>query len=926
MSTQRDRSHHLRPGRSAASTSPCLLRSLSPFALLSRCIPVLLLCLACFSPARTCAETLQWRGGSLAFNDQHNWQDEIKPDSTPLLSLTSLRSDAPQEVQTVVTSGTFYVGRSIQLPSNGRLLLNAEQSVSIKFDGDVAGPTAYYNPDTTSSRHDFMCSRNWIISTLDGPKNSSGAPCINDDVSFDNSLHYELWTAQDSIAVKSISVGTVLYRSCASLPQEQFAALCPLMQIGNNLPCPGTVASTGECVCRDSCSSMNENDQREQERQQAEQEVEDLEREIIRSFDGSFSPSVLGLPINDVVALLEDPLEKQAFIDNLRIQLAAAWESDPSDVNITRIEATSSGLQLAVQGSIRAKLSDFLAPGETAGDLNPNEPYIFDIDETAGREASQITSVLRKVLATAVLDEAQADVEDQILAAAQGCSPCLRLAEALLLFGNYYKTPDSVFERVCPMASSSCTIGNVLDESQLTKRGQTLTDDQFEGMKANITELVQGIDLQASAVQTFYATALQLLGKQSELEQSRENTLPVLVTLTSPAMIVGATRPDIDLYHVIDELNFVSFTLHISQALSGVFSLDYVPPRSIQVVLYSPVLASPINGNRARRSTGISAISSNRRDLVGTHLVLRFDYQTYCVPTALDTCRFTEEDAIYASLLRRINTAVATYRVKVPECWDLTTGWSQPCLSSKAQQQTVSALHASLSRSEIVDAVTTELLELVGCGDLSRSYATSSCFHVFSGSNDYASSLAINAVNTILGSTTPVGQTMPLSSMSSTTQSATTAPQPPVTTARPPDGAASRSANSTLPIALAASCALLLLITTSILALLHARRAKEKRRQKRAEQQRTVVSFANPMYDDVMQAPPDVHPGDASLYDEPSRKQKLNPIFQGFDEDEPDETFDSKPFGARVKYDADNDTDNEEEEGAGYLDVADEEE
>ena len=82
----------------------------------------------------------------------------------------------------------------------------------------------------------------------------------------------------------------------------------------------------------------------------------------------------------------------------------------------------------------------------------------------------------------------------------------------------------------------------------------------------------------------FCVAALLLV--QSGLEDSRENTVPVRVTLYSPTMSVGATRPDIDLFRILDSYNFNAFTLHLSRQLSGVYSIDHVPSAQITVLLH----------------------------------------------------------------------------------------------------------------------------------------------------------------------------------------------------------------------------------------------------------------------------------------------------------------------------------------------------
>ena len=167
-----------------------------------------------------------------------------------------------------------------------------------------------------------------------------------------------------------------------------------------------------------------------------------------------------------------------------------------------------------MRGSLRAPVTDFLSPGQSPEDIPEDEPFVFDVDESTGKEASQITSVLRNVLAGSILDEAQDDVEQRLLAAAAGCAPCQDIALAMLAIGENYRDAVDVFEDMCPSSAGTCSVGTALADGSLTKRGQTLTDAQYDAMIGNITAQLEGVDLQNASVQAFLPTALALLAEQ----------------------------------------------------------------------------------------------------------------------------------------------------------------------------------------------------------------------------------------------------------------------------------------------------------------------------------------------------------------------------------------------------------------------------
>ena len=107
----------------------------------------------------------------------------------------------------------------------------------------------------------------------------------------------------------------------------------------------------------------------------------------------------------------------------------------------------------------------------------------------------------------------------------------------------------------------------------------------------------------------------------------------------------------------------------------------------MQATLQSPAVVDSASRRRRRNSDSIDIrdVSTNRNLLYGTFISLRFAYETFCVASAPETCAFSPGDVVYSDLVRRVNSAIATYRIVEPPCWSLEAGWDIPCLQAAAR-------------------------------------------------------------------------------------------------------------------------------------------------------------------------------------------------------------------------------------------------
>eukprot|EP00055_Hartaetosiga_balthica_P012179 m.58364 g.58364 ORF g.58364 m.58364 type:complete len:896 (-) comp7860_c0_seq4:80-2767(-) len=813
-----------------------------------------------------------WNGNNIQWNDGNNWIDGVGPSSTNTLKSTSLRlfgDDEPaikneDPVLTVVNDGTFFVGSTLKLPSNGRMILDSKASnniLSLSFKSSSSGGTARYDAQSHSILNDFSCASNWLKITATTTEKPTHVPCSGDRVYFDSEQRFSPFSSSlQSIYVQSIVSGTFVFNQEDCHPSVNgtnptihlLSRMCDRIQI-NKAFCK---SDDGSCSCYNACSSSEEaNNSRDQDREEAENQEQELEREIVRTFEGNFSPSVLGVNISEVATLLEDPDRKEAFISNFIVQLAHAWGVSPDSVQVFDIYVTEDGLQLVVEGRITAKASSFLKPGQTIEDVANTTTLVFSIDENSGgKDLSQITSVVRTALASSLLNEVEAGIIAKMREEAGSCIPCIQLVNGFAAIAKNYRDATTVFLDVCPIDDSSakaCESNTaIFERATLTKAGQSLSNAALSLLQGNITTYVTDVQFQDGAVLSFLSTMLSLLIEQEKVDDARDNVLPRLVMLTSPSMAVGTTRPSLDMFWIVGETNLQLFQTHLSKALSGLYFLDFVPPQSIKVSIISRVIVAESRRRRALAKSIFENIKVPTNELGGTHLVITFDYETYCVRTALDTCSFSSSDAIYTDLLGRINSAIATYRISTPQCFTLASSWMADCLVNVAYLAIERKSVETNTMHILVEAGQKAVLGLIECGDLGRD-ANGDCFINFPLASHTATAIAEEAYKL-------------LSAIASTTEDISS----PNTF---------KSSSSTVIVAGIGSFGVLFIIIIVLVVIL-VRQRKLSRVTIKSEQitNRDIVAFENPMYTDRFDAEENdgyyAQPGQMSdsIYEEPT--------------------------------------------------------
>eukprot|EP00056_Hartaetosiga_gracilis_P005523 m.85782 g.85782 ORF g.85782 m.85782 type:complete len:605 (+) comp12198_c0_seq11:880-2694(+) len=586
----------------------------------------------------------------------------------------------------------------------------------------------------------------------------------------------------------------------------------------------------------------------------------------------------------------------------------------PENVEIHDVYATADGLSVTVKGRIVADVSSFLAPGQTLADItnNINEMLVFEIDENSGKDLSQITSVIRTVLAAAVLDGVESDIIAAMRREAGTCILCIQLVDAFASIAENYRDPTLLFLSICPITTSgatSCSSSSLslLSFASLNKYGQTLSPSALVDLRDNIIAHVEDVPLHHANVLSFKIIMAELLTRQMSVDDARDNTLPQLVTLSSPSFAVGTIRPPIDLFLMAGRDNVAMVQEHLSQALTRTFFFDYIPPQSIQFDLVSRVLTDGAVGRqrrsqqhhqhaRRRREDAllndaiIDSVTTARSAIAGTHVVFSFKYETYCVPSALDTCRFTSADTIFSDVVRRVNTAIATFRVKTAHCFSLATSWSQRCLidiATNAMQQSAST---AVDVAELIATGSTAVFDLIGCGDLGA-VANNSCFVVFP-----LAQHAANAIAQIAYHQHP----LPLS---------TTAPAQTTNTDNEQQQLSSATIGVAVYAAIGGGVLLLLVLILLVLVLVKQRKGRHSKHAVETVTKRDVVAFENPMYTE----PDGNYHDDDNLYEEPvllfNRQRSKTP------------TTTHNPVYGETVCDSDDDIGEGEGEGLGYLDV-----
>jgi hypothetical protein len=703
-------------------------------------------------------------------------------------------------------------------------------------------------------------------------------------VFFDGQSSYAPFSEAPITNVEEFHIGSQQFSHCMDLPDHQFDGLdCARFFIDDKSACvgplgvhnPNTMELTGECLCFNSCPTGEEEAELNQDIRRAaelaaEAETIRLNTVVSRDITVEMPFSVLGSTNEDTPDFLYNPEFLNSLTTVYNTTLGTITTMTVSGVEVEVATGT-----LTIHATIVASTGDFLALGESSGDL-PEGQIDYEItqyiDVTRARVATwtahtMIDSfyVTAAAWAAASLDGIYEACTDAVDNTTETADACQQLVDSVAAISQATIDTDVAWEILtgaCPDPFAACSnateVQFVLDDNGISEfeQQQDIIDVLADFNVSRLAEFVTEDDFDFD---TFF--------------QLTTSSMYQLLTYvgTSDTIAAGANLPIADIALALNEDNVDGFLQTLERELLK---------RTFISALTNVIINLPSSLARREIQHEVIRVTSD----AGVSFIIDYEYEA--LAGTQDDFAITFGSLAYNAVRDIIESVLASYDSTTPECFDIESNtFEVDCLEELANEfvEQLDEQEPGLTLPEVEERVLEFLNNLIECGGSGRG-ADGECL-------------------TALGE--PINQEDIENNIDTFSSDAAS-----TYTSSP----SSASASSGIIIYAAAGAGGLILIIIIIILIVRRRGNGESQKSEDAGG-RTVVAFENPMYDNPehdltgQQAIyEDAGGDDEGLYDEPAFNDtaKMNPLYQS--------TEDLVQAG-----------DGPEEEG-GYLDVAPEDE